>query len=728
MKKPKILSDFFQSIEPEQRLAVYFSGTTNQCLLLKGLLEETKNEISVYFFDQTKLKPNDPLTKTEQDKNLAILNHFKKKRDFVFQEIELTNLIKPSEAKNLDDPFLHIKLLKEINSYILADAYLLSDDLSFFSNQIKLLELFSIFKATSLDLKLLTPFSNLTAQEISAEALSGTLDRFNEINLYKIYNQNKLFIDALKIFDEEKDKKEDTLDKLTTQFTCYDGVFRNLLEKQRLIDSNLFAKLYANRLSKEVIIYVLSNMLNFNPNREILITHLVTIGGLSDKEINEVLFGLVSKYCYYRQATKSHADEIDYFFRLYDHRINEETKDELMWKVYSVNYVNFYHEPLLEKLIAWGCDVGDLLLRSIDGFANDKKEIYATNLIEKYQNKIHPLQLNEALLKAFDAKLYGLCHRLISAGAKQKILQFHSHSYGWALWIKNRNKEIIANRNYWRKKDRIIIHEILKELGNPQDKVPPVIHVTGSNGKGSTCAFLRSILENNGYLVHVLTSPAIVRQNENYIIAGKEILDQQYYDYLTRTETAFNIIKDKEDFKEKIAQANIEDGLTEDQIKKDHYLDWSFIIPAITLAFAENKADATIVEVVTGGENDVTNIFNEKNTIATIINTIIFGDNHATMFGSIESAAETKSRLAKNGVPIFSVLQENAVMNVIKKTAEEKGCILFRAGSDFTTTTLNETHFIYRGFGKEFKLQKPKLAGEFQIANATISLSALLAT
>jgi len=125
MKKPKILSDFFQSIEPEQRLAVYFSGTTNQCLLLKGLLEETKNEISVYFFDQTKLKPNDPLTKTEQDKNLAILNHFKKKRDFVFQEIELTNLIKPSEAKNLDDPFLHIKLLKEINSYILADAYLL---------------------------------------------------------------------------------------------------------------------------------------------------------------------------------------------------------------------------------------------------------------------------------------------------------------------------------------------------------------------------------------------------------------------------------------------------------------------------------------------------------------------------------------------------------------------------------------------------------------------------
>jgi folylpolyglutamate synthase/dihydropteroate synthase len=686
-------------------------------------LEETKNEISVYFFDQTKFKPSDLAIKTDHEKNLEILTYFKKKRNFISQEIELAEFIKPSEAKNLDDVFFHVRLLKEINSRVLADTFVLSDDLSFFSNQIKSLELIDSFKSQNLSsCELLAPFSNLNPQEISQVALSEGLDRFNEINFGKLYTQNKNFIDCLKTFDEKKDK----LDKLVDDFTCYDAILRNLLEKQRLVDCELFAKFYGDRISKEVIIYALSNLITFNPGRETLITHLVAMGELSNKEINEALVKLVKRYSYYREATKSQADEIDYFFRLYDYKITEEAKDQMMWDVYSVRFVDFYHELILEKLIDWGCDVGDLLLRSIDGFGNDKKENCATTLLTKYGSKISNLQLNEALLKAFNFKLYSLCKKLIAAGADKTIIQFHSHSYGYSLWVKNRNKEITANRNYWRKKDRVIIHEILKELGNPQDKVPPVIHVTGSNGKGSTCAFLRSILEQNGYSAHVLTSPSIVRDNENFIIAGKEILDQQYYDYLSRAEAAFNKIKDKEDFKEKIAKTNKEEGLTEDQIKEDNYLDWSFIIPAITLAFAENKADVTIVEVVTGGENDVTNIFSEQNTIATIINTIIFGDNHTTTFGSIEGAAETKSRLAKNGVPVLSVLQEDAVEKVIRKIADEKSCQLYFAGNNFTVKEFDESHFFYQGFGKSFKLQKPKLAGGFQIANAAISLSALL--
>lgn len=724
----KIISDFLLTLDPSKRLAVYFSGTINQSLLIKALLEKTKNEVFVYFFDLTKLKPSDSVAKIEHDKNLEILAHFKKKRDFLFQEIDLTDSIKPSDAKYLDNVFFHIELLKEINSRFFADAYVLSDDLSFFSNQIKLLEFFDNFKKQNLSLELLTPFSNLNPQEISSKALSGTLDGFNEINFDKLYSQNKAFIDSLKIFDEKKDKREKKLDSLVGNFTCYDAIFRNLLAKKRIIDSRLFAKFYGDRISKDVIIYALSNLITFNPDREALITHLVAIGELSDKETNEALLKLVKRYSYYRKATKSQADEIDYFFRLYDYKITEETKDKMMWAVYSVRFIDFYNEAILEKLIDWGCDVGDLLLRSIDGFGNDKKESCATTLLTKYRSKITNLQLNEALLKAFNFKLYNLCKTLIATGADKKIIQFHSYSYGSALWIKNRNKEIITNRAYWRKKDRVIIHEILKELGNPQDKVPPVIHVTGSNGKGSTCAFLRSILESNGYSTHVLTSPSIVRDNENYIIAGKEILDQQFYDYLCRAEAAFNKIKDEEDFKEKISKANKDDGLTKDQIKEDNYLGWSFIIPAITLAFAENEADVTIVEVVTGGELDVTNIFSEKNTIATIINTIIFGDNHARMFGSIEGAAATKSRLAKNEVPILSVLQEDVVEKVIKKVADEKSCPLYFSGHDFATKELDENHFSYKGFGKDFRLQKPKLAGEFQIANASISLGALLAS
>ena len=726
-RQNKVISSSLRSLDSSKRLAIYFSGTVNQCILLKSLLEETKNEISVYFFDQTKFKPSDLAIKTDHEKNLEILTYFKKKRNFISQEIELAEFIKPSEAKNLDDVFFHVRLLKEINSRVLADTFVLSDDLSFFSNQIKSLELLDSFKSQNLSsCELLAPLSNLNPQEISQVALSEGLDRFNEINFGKLYTQNKNFIDCLKTFDEKKDKAEDKLDKLVDDFTCYDAILRNLLEKQRLVDCELFAKFYGDRISKEVIIYALSNLITFNPGRETLITHLVAMGELSNKEINEALVKLVKRYSYYREATKSHADEIDYFFRLYDYKITEEAKDQMMWDVYSVRFVDFYHELILEKLIDWGCDVGDLLLRSIDGFGNDKKENCATTLLTKYGSKISNLQLNEALLKAFNFKLYSLCKKLIAAGADKTIIQFHSYSYGHSLWVKNRNKEITANRAYWRKKDRVIIHEILKELGNPQDKVPPVIHVTGSNGKGSTCAFLRSILEQNGYSAHVLTSPSIVRDNENFIIAGKEILDWQYYDYLSRAEAAFNKIKDKEDFKEKIAKTNKEEGLTEDQIKEDNYLNWSFIIPAITLAFAENNADVTIVEVVTGGENDVTNIFSEQNTIATIINTIIFGDSHATTFGSIEGAAETKSRLAKNGVPVLSVLQEDAVEKVIRKIADEKSCQLYFAGHNFTVKEFDESHFFYQGFGKSFKLQKPKLSGGFQIANAAISLSALL--
>lgn len=725
-KQNKVISSSLRSLDSSKRLAIYFSGTVNQCMLLKSLLEETKNEISVYFFDQNKFKPSDLAIKTDHEKNLEILTYFKKKRNFISQEIELAEFIKPSEAKNLDDVFFHVRLLKEINSHVLADAFVLSDDLSFFSNQIKSLELFDNFKRHNLSLELLAPFSNLNPQEISQVGLSEGLDRFNEINFGKLYTQNKNFIDCLKTFDEKKDKAEDKLDKLVDDFTCYDAILRNLLEKQRLVDCELFAKFYGDRISKEVIIYALSNLITFNPGRETLITHLVAMGELSNKEINEALVKLVKRYSYYREATKSEADEIDYFFRLYDYKITEEAKDQMMWDVYSVRFIDFYHELILEKLIDWGCDVGDLLLRSIDGFGNDKKENCATTLLTKYVSKISNLQLNEALLKAFNFKLYSLCKKLIAAGADKTIIQFHSHSYGYSLWVKNRNKEITANRNYWRKKDRVIIHEILKELGNPQDKVPPVIHVTGSNGKGSTCAFLRSILEQNGYSAHVLTSPSIVRDNENCIIAGKEILDWQYYDYLSRAEAAFNKIKDKEDFKEKIAKTNKEEGLTEDQIKEDNYLSWSFIIPAITLAFAENKADATIVEVVTGGENDVTNIFSEQNTIATIINTIIFGDNHATTFGSIEGAAETKSRLAKNGVPVFSAKQEDSVIRKINQVASEKLSNLFILGQDFIVQDLDEKYFLYQGFGKEFKIEKPRLMGELQINNAAIALSALL--
>ncbi len=474
-----------------------------------------------------------------------------------------------------------------------------------------------------------------------------------------------------------------------------------------------------------------NNAIAFAPRNEEAITLSVALANISDQELNQILLNKLSNFAGKENlASQKKVDEIDYFLRLYDHKINEETRDQLLQTAF--NFGGYRFLPLLEKLISWKCDdVGELLLRIIDDFRRDLIDSQVAILLEILPNeKIHQMQLNEALLKAFQKKLYPLCHRLIKAGAEKKVLQFHAAGHGFSLWLKTRALEIEHVRQYWRQKDRVIISEILKELGSPQEKVPPVIHVTGSNGKGSTCAFLKSILQKNGYKSHVFTSPCIIRNNENCIVSGEEILDEDDYHYLQKVEEAFTKIKNTEDFKQKIDAANKLDGLTEKQIAEDNYLLWSFTIPAIILAFSEKAADATIVEVITGGEFDLSNVFKGKTTVATIINSIIFGDNHSgsSNFENIEAVAKTKARLAKEGVPMFSAAQEDLVAREIKKTADEKNCPLFVFGKDFDVQDFDENHFVYQGFGKEFKLKKPKLVGKVQINNAAIALSALLKT
>lgn len=495
---------------------------------------------------------------------------------------------------------------------------------------------------------------------------------------------------------------------------------------------DIFLDKLGHLLGKEMhVASFTNNAIAFTSLNEKAITLSVALGDISDAELNKILLNKLSNFAGKENlASQKKIDEIDYFLRLYDHKINEETRDQLLQTAF--NFGGYRFLPLLEKLISWKCDdVGELLLRIIDDFRRDLIDSQVAILLEILPSeKIHQLQLNEALLKAFQKKLYPLCHRLIKAGAEKKVLQFHAASHGFSLWLKTRALDIKHVRQYWRQKDRVIIAEILKELGNPQEKVPPLIHVTGSNGKGSTCAFLKSILQKNGYKSHVFTSPCIIRNNENRIISGEEILDEDNYHYLQKVEEAFNKIKNTAEFQQKIDAANKFDGLTEKQIAEDNYLNWSFAIPAMILAFAEKPADATIVEVITGGEFDLSNVFNQQTTIATIINSIIFGDNHAgsTNFENIEAVAKTKSRLAKEGVPMFSAAQEDLVAREIKKTADEKNCPLFVFGKDFAVQDFDKNHFIYQGFGKEFKLKKPKLVGGVQINNAAIALSALLKT
>ena len=121
----------------------------------------------------------------------------------------------------------------------------------------------------------------------------------------------------------------------------------------------------------------------------------------------------------------------------------------------------------------------------------------------------------------------------------------------------------------------------LSRLGDPQKRLPPVFHVAGTNGKGSTVAFLRAILEAAGHTVHVYTSPHLVRFNERIVVAGKEISDASLIDALTRTDKAMG-----------------DDMLT--------YFETTTC--AAFLAFAETPADYAIIEVGLGGRLDATNV------------------------------------------------------------------------------------------------------------------------
>ena len=119
------------------------------------------------------------------------------------------------------------------------------------------------------------------------------------------------------------------------------------------------------------------------------------------------------------------------------------------------------------------------------------------------------------------------------------------------------------------------VYAVLERLGSPQKKMPPVFHVAGTNGKGSTVAFLRSILEQAGKSVHVYTSPHLVRFNERIVIAGQEIEDDVLIDALLRTDEAAGV-----------------DKLT--------YFETTTC--AALLAFAETPADYAIIEVGLGRE------------------------------------------------------------------------------------------------------------------------------
>ena len=222
--------------------------------------------------------------------------------------------------------------------------------------------------------------------------------------------------------------------------------------------------------------------------------------------------------------------------------------------------------------------------------------------------------------------------------------------------------------------------DLLEKFGNPHLSLPPVIHVAGTNGKGSTIAFMRAILEAVGHKVHVYTSPHLVRFNERIVLAGEKIDDG----YL-------------EDLIDEALQHNGNESIT-----------FFEITTAIAFAaFSRAPADIVLLEVGMGGRLDCTNII--PNAAVSVVTPVSI--DHTEFLGkTLEDIAFEKASIMKNGVPCVVGAQENAALNMIRKTAQKMNVELSVYGDDYEWNEHYPT---------------PNLMGVHQLQNAATAITAL---
>jgi dihydrofolate synthase/folylpolyglutamate synthase len=238
------------------------------------------------------------------------------------------------------------------------------------------------------------------------------------------------------------------------------------------------------------------------------------------------------------------------------------------------------------------------------------------------------------------------------------------------------------------------ITKLLDRLDRPQDRLPPVLHVAGTNGKGSTCAFLRAILEAVGLKVHMFTSPHLVRFNERIRIAGKLIDDEELA----------SLLREVLDSSEGIEPSFFE------------------VTTAVAfLAFARTPADACIIEVGLGGRLDATNVI-EKPLVCGIAG---LGVDHRQWLGrKISDIAAEKAAIAKPGVPLVTQRYPPTAAQQIQQKAEAVGAPWIGRGALWDCRVIRG-HIHYRDRVSALNLPMPKLAGRYQAENAALAVAML---
>jgi dihydrofolate synthase/folylpolyglutamate synthase len=237
------------------------------------------------------------------------------------------------------------------------------------------------------------------------------------------------------------------------------------------------------------------------------------------------------------------------------------------------------------------------------------------------------------------------------------------------------------------------LRDLLAKLGHPERRLPPVIHVAGTNGKGSTCAFVRAMAEAAGQRVHVYTSPHLVRFNERIRIAGSPVSDEALAAGL-----------------EEVEQVNAGAPITVFEV-----------ITAVAFhLFARTPADLCVLEVGLGGRGDATNVIDRPAACAI---TSISLDHREMLGDTLALIAAEKAGIMKPGVPVAIGEQPAEVLDVLLAKAERTGARPLLRNRDW-----HVSEHSYRDANGAIVLPPLSLPGAFQSDNVGIAIAALRAS